>query len=283
MKYIKLLAVLLSVSLAACTGSGASYMAVSGSTAYSSTSGKSPLIRMTGSTSQIPSVADAVTNNSNFQFSSSSFSLNSQASSATGESTTSGIAGTSSGSMTPAGLTPADTSSRPAVQTTSSTASTKPSTQTNSTAPTNSTKPTNSTPSPSQTTSTKPNDPPAPPPASSAAPKTAYDKPYDINQIRADMIAYGQSKGMVLESSFYVQNVPPDYPSNAGYQFPSDTRYDFSTAAQFKKDCRDSIDGLIAFAQASEPNVKPSDIRFNVVLLPFQDDPGNYFVFVLYG
>lgn len=120
-------------------------------------------------------------------------------------------------------------------------------------------------------------------PASSSKPKTAYDKPYDIDQIRADMIAYGKSRGMTYTPSLYVKNVPPDYPSNGGYHFPLDTRTDIVDGQNFKQYCRDDLDYLLEEAAIYEPKAKPSDIGFNAVLLPLAGFPGDYFVFVVYG
>lgn len=88
---------------------------------------------------------------------------------------------------------------------------------------------------------------------------------------------------MTYTPSLYVKNVPPDYPSNGGYHFPSDTRTDFGTAEQFKQDCKDSLDFLLEEAAIYEPKAEPSDIRFNAVLLPLAGFPGDYFVFVVYG
>ena len=111
-------------------------------------------------------------------------------------------------------------------------------------------------------------------------PKTAYDKPYDATQIRNDMIAYGESKGMQLDTSLWVKS---DYSSNASYNPPTNTVQDVCEGINFKQNNQDAIDDTICGAKAGEPSAKNSDIRFNIVLLPNSNAPGDYFIFVLYG
>lgn len=131
----------------------------------------------------------------------------------------------------------------------------------------------------------QPNSPnkPSPPPTNQtkpSAPKTAYDRPFNISQIRSNMIAYGKSKGMQLDTSLWVKS---DFSTNCGYFPPMNTAQDVSNATQFAQGCRDDIDYTIDALQASEPNGKVSDIRFNIVLLPNSKSPGDYIIFVLYG
>lgn len=97
------------------------------------------------------------------------------------------------------------------------------------------------------------------------------------------MIAYGKSKGMFLKTSLWVKNEPPMYPSNCGYDPPTNTFEDIDSADQFRADCKGSIDYTLKGLLASESALKPSDIGFNVVFLPLANHPGDYFIFVLYG
>lgn len=113
-----------------------------------------------------------------------------------------------------------------------------------------------------------------------SAQKTAYDRPFDANQIRNDMIAYGQSKGMRLDTSLWVKS---DFSTNAGYDPPTDTSQDVYEGDRFKKSCQEDIDATIAGIKVTEPTAKNSDIGFNIVLNPKPSSPGNYYIFVLYG
>ncbi len=135
---------------------------------------------------------------------------------------------------------------------------------------------------PKQTASTaptKPNSSTTNTTSQASKPKTAYDRPFDATKIRNDMIAYGESKGLILNTSLWVKS---DFSTNAGYDPGMDTR-DVDNSTLFAQFCKDDIDNTIAGIKVTEPTAKNSDISFNVVLLPISGSPGDYYIFVLYG
>lgn len=97
------------------------------------------------------------------------------------------------------------------------------------------------------------------------------------------MIAYGKSKGLTLDTSLWVKNEPPKYPSNCGYDPPTNTYEDVEPGAQFKNGINEDVDYLIAHITASDPVHGIAGTRFNIMILPLAAHPGDYFIFVLYG
>jgi len=110
-------------------------------------------------------------------------------------------------------------------------------------------------------------------PAKPTQPKTAYDKPYDITQIRNDMIAYGKSRGMQYTESLNI--------TNAAYDFPGGTAD--CCNANLKKESQENVEYVIKELLQLQPGTKITDIRFNVEIQPDPYNSGEYLLYVPYG
>lgn len=103
-----------------------------------------------------------------------------------------------------------------------------------------------------------------------------YARPFDVETIRNDMIAYGQECGLILDESLNIDN--------AAWFSPINTRwYDNSTddADIFVKNCHEDIDSLIEFF--AYEGTSPDRVLFNVQIVEIPEYPGEYRIYVPYG
>lgn len=92
-----------------------------------------------------------------------------------------------------------------------------------------------------------------------------YARPFDVETIRNDMIAYGQERGLILDESMDIDNSAWFSPENTRWWRNED--YD-----ALHNTCLEEID--LTVRDAENDGVSPSDVRFNVQLIEITEYPG---------
>lgn len=101
-----------------------------------------------------------------------------------------------------------------------------------------------------------------------------YARPFDIEIIRNDMIAYGQERGLILDESLNIDN--------AAWTSPLNTRwYNDDDAELCFRNCFEEIDSVTTYFDNKYGD--HDGVRFNVQIIEIDEYPGEYRIYVPYG
>lgn len=131
-------------------------------------------------------------------------------------------------------------------------------------------------PEPQPTPEPEPEPTPEPEPEPPAV-DSPYARPFDVETIRNDMIAYGQERGLVLDESLNIDNAAWSSPDNTRWWTDENDVY-YGTKYQA---CLAEIDCLIDFF--AYEGTSPDRVLFNVQIIEIPEYPGEYRIYVPYG